>query len=276
MIAFARYSASILLALVAQLCFLNQAFAGYVTTASGAVHFNFPNPGFSSCMFDDPKGGSCTSSGSNPELVGVGGASASADRNGLHIFASETLALNSPYDPSTSQEAFTGYVEASAHFSDTIRFINGSGTGYVRTTLTSHGKSSSTSGVYSQFIVANNSCNFRNSGGCPLVELVNFGDTLSIQASISTFVSATVGRGNDGSFTNSVNAFSNYGNTSFISELSFTDLNGNPINVAYSTDSGISYPQFDIAPVNVPEPATFAMLGLGLVLLASTRRKSEK
>ena len=55
--------------------------------------------------------------------------------------------------------------------------------------------------------------------------------------------------------------------TAFISGVSFTDLDGNPLDITYTTDSGFKY-----GVAAIPEPETYALILVGLAFVTGRKR----
>lgn len=63
---------------------------------------------------------------------------------------------------------------------------------------------------------------------------------------------------------------SDYSNTSFISSVTFADANGNPLEMAYTTQSGLTYPMEQPAH-GVPEPSSLLLAVAAMAALLGTR-----
>jgi hypothetical protein len=169
---------------------------------------------------------------------------------------------------------------ASSVLQDTLHFLGPHpSVGYITITDTTHGASSGgqSHGLTQMDIlnglgtaIGDRECSFNDAGACVLHDLVNFDTGISLHLLLDAFAvvqlgGSTVGAGSTGS------AVANFLDTSFISAISFTDANGNPLFLSFTSDSDLTYPMPQ--PVNgIPEPGTL-LLGALAASMAILNRK---
>jgi hypothetical protein len=210
---------------------------------------------------------SCTANGENPtHIVSVGvAASAFGDAAGLHAQASSSMtALVSQGGPISVQATASSVLQDTLHITGAHPSI-----GYITITDTTHGFASGgqSSGLTQMDIlnglgtaIGDRECNFNNAGNCVLHDLVNFDAGISLRLLLDAFAAvqfsgSMVGAGTTGS------SFANFVDGSFISAISFTDVNGNPLFLSFTADSGLTYPMPQ--PSNgVPEPGTLLLVAI--------------
>lgn len=196
----------------------------------------------------------------------------SVDSNGLHaITRSEIFATSSDYHKSS---IFSATSNANASLQDMLHFSAAAPiVGYADLTLSAVGNIGLGGSMTSQLTVSDGtstaeykSCFFGYGGGsCTVKLLVHFADGVSVYDGISVFANATIGQG----YGSAATSITNFQDTAFISEVQFTDVAGNPLDLTYTTDSGYRYPQAS----TVPEPATWLLwlCAAPLLLRASPR-----
>jgi hypothetical protein len=111
--------------------------------------------------------------------------------------------------------------------------------------------------------IASAECHFDNSGNCTANIL--FDPALGLSVVLNLAVKAEcllVGSG-------ACSSDSDFLNTTFISALSFTDADGDPLDLTFTSESGLTFP---MPQPTVNEPATVALLGIGIVGVVVTRR----
>lgn len=188
--------------------------------------------------------------------------SAFADSAGLH--SSVSGAVSGAYEGLSAL--------GNAYFNDNLNFNVATITpGYMSMTISSVGTNSGGGSSTTQLVAFANydqfqqsSCYFNNNGNCNLLYQVDFSKTQYIQGFLNASVSLNSYAGIS---SGSVNE------TSFISGLRFTDLNGNPLKLSYTSSSGLTYP----FATPIPEPQTYAMMlaGFGLLGFTARRRKNN-
>jgi PEP-CTERM motif-containing protein len=211
---------------------------------------------------------------------------AAIDRFGIHIYVQDSIELYGFGDccgyriPTVS--------EADAAYRDTLTFSQYLGNfGYMN--LRQHnegsvdGSSESVFGVLTSTLsisqqsgsgVQRSTCQLTNAGICSTTLLVDFRSHVTIDATATGTAGAAVVPNPDGTcclFSGGVQTI-NFSDTSFLSDITFTDLNGDPITVAYTTGSGFDY---SVAAA-VPEPATWMLLSAGMLLVARSRSQQTR
>jgi hypothetical protein len=205
----------------------------------------------------------CSFSGFTGSFTLQATASASADASGLHAFASES-------GVSLISSDFIAQTEAIVDFLDGYHFSYAQPFNASLTITTTGAASGGTSYGFTQIdigsAVAGDECYFFNSGSCTVNALVD--PIVSDLLQIRMFLGAEAIDSGLGDYS----ALANFADTAFISSISFTDLNGNPLELAFTTDSGFTYPMIQSSPV--PEPGTAVLFAVGVIGLVTVRRGS--
>jgi hypothetical protein len=134
----------------------------------------------------------------------------------------------------------------------------------VRTTIrvTTHGAGDGFTQLdVSDAVTTGDECFFHNGGSCTVSILSDpsLGISLSLLLDAAAQCAGLLAGGCQGA--------SNFLNTSFISAISFSDVNGNPLHLGFASDSGLAYPMPQIP---VTEPATLLLVAIGV---ATIRRR---
>ena len=267
------------LALAAFTAFLDPAaHAAYTVEASTdllANHFNGPQAASCTQTSFTSAGVSCGYSAvedtGDGSYIVTDSALASVNSSGLHLSSYSYLLVDSTkYGIASATRA-----DATATFNDVLRF-HGSPQqgGYVNVTLEADGSSGFTPGGYASFqsilTVGNASCTLIDPNTCiASFRVSDFGSFADLSASASVHTGASDLPNPDGTccIISGGSGFANYGETTFIAGISFTDLNGNPVRVDYTTDSGNTY-----SALSVPEPETYFLLLMGLIIVGARVR----
>jgi hypothetical protein len=218
--------------------------------------------------------GNCSLSYSDAAYSFLANVSSFGDSSGLHAQASASISSISG-----------GYIiaEGQVRLTDTLNFNVATPfttTGYVSMTFTTDGSASGGNtpgfipnsppgvgyGLSSLNLNSSHSCSFYNSGSCTVTLGVDFYNNLTINAILSANAFPSVLGGSD-------SEFANFQNTGFISSLQFTDSNGNPLALNYTSSDGLANPMPQ-AVNGIPEPSSFALslVGLGALGFAVTRQ----
>ena len=201
----------------------------------------------------------------------TGSASASAwgDAYGLHAVAStDLIGLTDARGPVTL------IAGADVQLQDWLYFPSYAGYtynvyGYVTMTAATDGLLTPGGNANTQLDLGGSTpgyeCYFSGSGSCTADTLVNFTTGFSLYLLLNVGATAELDPSGVGyAAGSSSSASADFSNTSFISGLSFTDVNGNPLSLTYTTASGLTYPMAQR--VNgVPEPTTPSLLAIALI-----------
>ena len=271
--------------------YFGSAIAAYTHQVSGFVEDVSPGSAVQSqvCAFNSTvnTAGLCTFSFthyiSDGGITGNAIANAAIDAQGIHLFDEDMITRLPGFNP--------GYIisthsQVDASWQDRLHAGNYSVPtfGYVNIGLTSEGTStisggSSVLGNAATFVAnlligggsATNPCHLGGAGSCTARQLVDLSVPFTIDVNATAFTQGTILPNPDGTccITSGGGGTVRFFDTAFISGVSFTDLNGAPLNIAYTTDSGF---QYGVSPV--PEPETYSLLVAGLLLIARcTKRK---
>lgn len=212
----------------------------------------------------------CSSAGSDFWSIYTGTASASAwgDQQGLHASAAVDLQGTYPARGPVDLSAAGEVLLQDWIYLPSYRSVPYNVFGYVSMGVTTQGVASTGGSAYTQLdlggFTPGYECYFTDSGSCSTDTLVNFttGFSLTLQFDVSaTAVLDPLGLGYESA---SSSAYANFRDTSFISSLSFTDMNGNPLALAITTASDLNYPMAQ-PEHSAPEPGTLALLAIACV-----------
>jgi hypothetical protein len=207
----------------------------------------------------------CTFSARADNLIEVAGASA-ASVDGLGLHASSTVTETLIGSGVAVAYPITANAFAFAAADDTLHFTAAAPNfGFVTFTLSAAGQVQNGSAVSNLFLTdlgssgATVSCHIDDSGSCTVSEKIDFSAGLRLQSNLSVFGTAVVGAANGVSST----GLADFSHTAAVSALSFTGLDGQPLALAYTADSGFAYPA-----AAVPEPGSRLLMGWGMLALA--------
>lgn len=210
--------------------------------SSGVVADSLASCSFSGALLPNQGGADLLASGS-----------AYGDASGLHAFASEQTSASFFY-PSYSVQT-----TAQVNLQDWLDHFTYPDPFYVYETITTDGYTANPDSYgYTQIDIGDQTtfideCYFFGAGSCTVSGLVI--PSLGFGMSIDLFAEAIIaGAGS---------AAANFANTAYVSSLAFTDVNGIPLDLFYTTASGLTYPMS--RPIgSVPEPATILLLSVAL------------
>jgi hypothetical protein len=216
---------------------------------------------------------SCTFSARADNFIEVEGLSAAAvDASGLHASTSVTETLIG--GGAAVQYPISANAFAFATATDFLHFdASAPNVGFVTLTLSAAGQVQNGSAVSNLYLTdlgssnATVSCHIDNSGACSVTEKIDFSAGLRLETNLSVFGTALVGGANGVSST----GLADFSHTAEVSALGFSSLDGLPLALAFTADSGFSYPA-----AAVPEPGSRLLMGWGMLALAGgavARRK---
>lgn len=196
------------------------------------------------------------------------------DIAGLHAQASASLTTG-----------YSGYViaEAQVKLSDTLTFdVAPFTTGFVSMTFTTDGGASGGNtpgfvpnappgagyGFSSLSLDSFNTCSYYNAGTCTVTLAVDLYNPLTIGTLLSANAFPYASDGSD-------TEYANFQNTGFISSLEFTDSNGDPLPLSYTSSEGLTYPMPQSV-TGVPEPDSLLLLLAGMSVLGVVMRRQPR
>jgi len=254
----------------------NVATAAYTSSVTGHVGTaNVPQVVGTPCDYNLNPGamGSCQFSFTTTNLVSVSGTSSSSvDSGGMHAYTIQNVSLIGAGVGAQYPIAADSF--ASAAYTDFLHFGTGAPmAGFMDLTLHTEGfvrggNAQSNLYLFNREVNTFSSCHIDNAGNCTVHLAVDFNYGVELQANLFVAASAVVGGANG---LNSI-AYSDFGHTSFASNIAFFDANGSSLNLAFTDDSGFNY-RTAVVPA-VPEPETWALMlfGTGFLLRQGHRR----
>jgi hypothetical protein len=246
-------------------------FAVFATPVfTNEVHIQYFNgvSGTSPCLSSSASPESCSFTSDimlGSTLVGSidANASASGDADGLHVSADETM--------SRVFNFVGGFTTARSQLHDFLTF-NGPhpATGFAVARVTTTGSSSGLGVGLTQVDITDGAtgadeCVITDAGICTARTLISFNIGMSLNLVLDASVVVPNGSAGLSSGT------ADFTHTAFISSLMFTDANGAPLDVSFTTASGFTYPMGPA--VAVAEPATLALVAAGIIGFSLSRRR---